>query len=41
VTRQALVELDRAVQDEMAAAAQFAVNSPQPAPESAVQFAYA
>jgi acetoin:2,6-dichlorophenolindophenol oxidoreductase subunit alpha len=41
LTREALLELDRAVRDEMAAAAEFALNSPEPAPESAVQFAYA
>jgi pyruvate dehydrogenase E1 component alpha subunit len=41
LTRDSLQELDRAVCDEMSAAASFALNSPHPAPESAVQFAYA
>jgi acetoin:2,6-dichlorophenolindophenol oxidoreductase subunit alpha len=41
VTRESLQELDRAVREEIANAADFALNSPHPTPESAVQFAYA
>ncbi|HZR99533.1 MAG TPA: thiamine pyrophosphate-dependent enzyme [Chloroflexota bacterium] len=41
LTRDALVELDRQVREEAAAAAQFALNSPLPAPESVFEFAYA
>ncbi|HEX3244872.1 MAG TPA: thiamine pyrophosphate-dependent dehydrogenase E1 component subunit alpha [Chloroflexota bacterium] len=41
LTRESLQELDRAVRDEMTAAAGFALDSPSPEPESAVQFAYA
>ena len=40
-TRAALLDLDRAIRDEMEAAARFALASPDPAPESALQFAYA
>jgi pyruvate dehydrogenase E1 component alpha subunit len=41
ISREALVELDRAVKDEIARAAEFALKSPLPAPESALEHAYA
>jgi TPP-dependent pyruvate/acetoin dehydrogenase alpha subunit len=41
ISRGRLEELDRAVNAEMAAAAQFALNSPYPAPEAVLEHAYA
>jgi TPP-dependent pyruvate/acetoin dehydrogenase alpha subunit len=41
LTRERLMELDRAVRDEAQRAAQFALNSPMPAPEAALEHAYA
>jgi TPP-dependent pyruvate/acetoin dehydrogenase alpha subunit len=41
LTRDALMDLDRQVREEAAAAARFALNSPLPAPETVFEFAYA
>jgi pyruvate dehydrogenase E1 component alpha subunit len=41
LTRDALVDLDRQVREEAAAAARFALNSPLPAPETVFEYAYA
>lgn len=41
LTREALVALDAAVREEVAAAASFALNSPLPAPEAALEHAFA
>jgi pyruvate dehydrogenase E1 component alpha subunit len=41
LTRERLIELDRAVRHEAQRAAQFALNSPMPAPEAALEHAYA
>ena len=41
LSRDALLALDREVRAEIAAAAQFALNSPLPAPETALEHAYA
>ena len=41
LTREALVALDGAVREEVAAAAAFALNSPLPAPEAALEHAFA
>lgn len=41
LSREGLVELDRAVRDEMAAAARFALASPLPEPEAALAHVYA
>jgi pyruvate dehydrogenase E1 component alpha subunit len=41
LTREKLTDLDRQVREEAAAAAQFALNSPLPAPESVFEYAYA
>ena len=41
LTRDALINLDRQVREEAAAAAKFALDSPLPAPESVFEYAYA
>jgi acetoin:2,6-dichlorophenolindophenol oxidoreductase subunit alpha len=41
LTRERLAEIDQMVQDEMRAAAEFALNSPLPKPEAALEHAYA
>ena len=41
LTRDALIDLDRQVRDEAAAAAQFALKSPLPTAESVFEHAYA
>ena len=41
LSRDALIDLDRQVRDEAAQAAQFALSSPLPAPESVFEYAYA
>ncbi|HLH26546.1 MAG TPA: thiamine pyrophosphate-dependent enzyme [Chloroflexota bacterium] len=41
LSREALIDLDRQVREEAAAAAQFALNSPLPAPETVFEHAYA
>jgi len=41
IGRDKLIELDKQVQDEARAAAQFALNSPLPKPEAALEHAFA
>jgi TPP-dependent pyruvate/acetoin dehydrogenase alpha subunit len=41
LTRDSLIALDRQVKEEIARAAEFALSSPLPAPEAALEHAYA
>jgi TPP-dependent pyruvate/acetoin dehydrogenase alpha subunit len=41
LTRERLIEIDNTVREELAGAAKFALNSPLPKPESALEYAYA